>query len=116
VAWPSEGVVNRERFAAVLAHIEANPEQWDQSEWCGSSCCFAGHTAAMFGLGARVFETEYSFDVEDNADYFKVQAIVQSLATKALELSDSEAYWLFGGMRSVDDFRQFLATDGACAR
>jgi len=49
--------VNLELFDQVLAHIEAHPEQWDQSVWlaeneCGTVGCFAGWTVILGG-GAR---------------------------------------------------------------
>lgn len=41
---------NAELAYAVLDHIDAHPETWQQSEWwCGTGGCFAGWTATLSG-------------------------------------------------------------------
>lgn len=41
---------NLDLLDAVVAHIEAHPEQHDQTTWfCGTTACIAGRTALMSG-------------------------------------------------------------------
>jgi hypothetical protein len=43
-------VINKELLLRTLAHIEANPERWDQNQWiCGTSYCFGGWAVKLDG-------------------------------------------------------------------
>jgi hypothetical protein len=43
-------VLNVDLLDRTLAHIEANPQEWDQRDWrCGTRMCFAGHAALLSG-------------------------------------------------------------------
>ncbi len=39
----------RERLTEVKRRITANPDSYDQAEWCGTACCIAGHLCAVVG-------------------------------------------------------------------
>lgn len=34
---------------ATADHIEKNPDKYDQTSWCGTACCIAGHAALASG-------------------------------------------------------------------
>jgi len=43
-------MANIEMLDRVLNHIKTNPETWNQESWrCGTTFCFAGHTAVLGG-------------------------------------------------------------------
>ena len=50
---PATAALDAEHLAvldAALAHIDANPGEWEQSTWvCGSSACLGGRIALMAG-------------------------------------------------------------------
>jgi hypothetical protein len=39
--------MNVEMMLKVADYIEQHPEQYNQSEWCGTECCIAGHALAL---------------------------------------------------------------------
>lgn len=100
--------MNYENFNAVLTHIERHPEEHDQTNWCGTTCCLAGHGAAM-ALG-----TAHSFDVfSRHARGQYAEYVVYDIAAEWLGIdryTDRSgarmAHWLFSGRRSIDDFRR----------
>lgn len=54
---------NVARLRETLAHITAHPEDHMQSAWrCGTSACFAGHTAILAGA---VWATSQDYGVEE---------------------------------------------------
>jgi uncharacterized protein YjbI with pentapeptide repeats len=42
--------VNIELLDRALAHIDAHPEQWDQTAWCGTAQCIAGWVCTLAGV------------------------------------------------------------------
>jgi hypothetical protein len=36
-----------------LSFIQDNPEEWDQTVWCGTACCFAGLALDLAGIHIR---------------------------------------------------------------
>lgn len=84
--------MNRENFKKVLDHIKAHPESWDQGQWhsdCGTAHCFAGHAHIMSGNPMWGF--------------------ANVSAMKYLGLTDSEASYLFGMDRKIEDFERVLS-------
>jgi hypothetical protein len=82
--------MNMQRFRQVLAYIEAHPEEWNQREWCGSECCFAGHAACFAGVNAK--RTTWAGAVAD-------------VAQEWLGMSAAQFRWLYAEGRTLDDFR-----------
>lgn len=85
--------MNVERYKQVLAHIKAHPEEWDQENWEGVPCCFAGH-AQRFSEAAG------------NRACFTTRQV----AKWWLKVSSNDADWLFNRERTIKDFEQFLAS------
>jgi hypothetical protein len=82
--------MNKERMQIIVDRIEANPACWKQSSWhCGTSHCLAGH--AQIDSGAN----------PDNNT-------VRRDARMWLDLSLSEANYLFAGTRTIEDFKAAL--------
>jgi hypothetical protein len=99
--------MNKKRFAAVLERIEANPSQWDQEFWCGTTCCLAGHTLWLFGTAEeRAFASVRREN--DEAQTFDVPG----RAAKHLDLNPDEEEWLFDAERTLPQFRDFLSEGG----
>jgi hypothetical protein len=44
----------------VLDYVTAHPELLDSSTWCGTACCFAGHTVALIGGRIQAESVELS--------------------------------------------------------
>jgi hypothetical protein len=91
--------MNYENFNAVLTHIERHPEQWDQKNWCGTSCCIAGHAAHMSGN----FREGGTFGFIQAAEAF-LGLPVNGWCSDLEE--EGTADWLFNSQRSLDDFRR----------
>ena len=106
---------------AILAHIEAHPEQWDQSwyfteaaepsaDWCGTACCIAGFAAARAGwtpVGTLFLSTQV---VKDG-----VTRDVVEVAAEILGLFRVDAHMLFSGNNTLEDLKNFrneLAVQG----
>jgi len=90
--------MNRERFAAVLARIEAHPELWNQRQWCGTAHCFAGHAVDLYGPAP-----------EKRSMLFGKGILVDKAAKRILGLTYEQSEWLFWLGRTLDDFRAVLA-------
>ena len=81
--------MNKENYDKVLAVIEANPQSWNQKTWhCGTQHCFAGHAQILAGK-------------EPNDD------TVRRDARQFLELTQNEAWYLFNGRRTLEDFKNY---------
>ncbi len=86
--------LNKENFQAVLDRIKANPCSWDQSKWhCGTTHCFAGHAQIMAGK-----------PIDD--------ATVRRDARMYLGLKQCDASVLFRSDATIEDFEEFLRTEG----
>lgn len=103
--------MNVELYRRVLEYIEAHPEEWNQESYCGTSCCFAGHTIALSGHeeirrddgGGWIWRHHFRNDLSRTARY---------VAEDLLKLPAEEADWLFGCDRTLDDFRLVLLVHG----
>ena len=101
-----------------IEHIEAHPEEWEQSEWiCKTGMCYAGHSAHFAGaeapegrwgdaLSARVtgpaideFSTPYDGWVH-----------ISDYAQHVLGLADGEAARMFWSDNSLDDLRGMVTS------
>ncbi len=99
---------NNELYTKVLEKIKANPQEWCQLSWCGTSCCFAGHTAILAGYKMQKPD-------EDGDTSMKVIARngrrvwVDEVAADKLGLNHVQKDWLFEGHRTIQDFEDFQA-------
>ncbi len=100
---------NNELYTKVLEKIKGNPQEWDQSNWCGTSCCFAGHAAVLSG---------YTQQAPDSSGYVSMLVIdpttddkkfVDEVAEMQLGLSEPQKDWLFSCGRTIEDFESFQA-------
>lgn len=86
--------VNVERLRAVLEHITAHPEEWNQETWaqrtpCGTAFCLAGHTVVMAGL-----KVDWD-DAEDGvSSTVKNGSFIDEVATELLGLDSGAS--MFG--------------------
>jgi len=86
--------MNKENLKAVIDHIKAHPETWDQQTYhCGSTHCLAGHAQIMSGMP------------ENNN-------CAHRDAREWLGLSDDEADRLFNGNNTIPDLEEFIANAG----
>ena len=83
---------------AALAHIDAHPDEWDQSAWvCGTSACVAGRI---------VLQNVPNFDPAEEVDYSGT-----AIGLLGLE-SDGHIHPMFGGSNNrlaLTVWRQILA-------
>ncbi|MDE2000739.1 MAG: hypothetical protein KGI52_17635 [Burkholderiales bacterium] len=81
---------NLERIKAILDHIEAHPETWNQRNWhCGTTHCFAGHAQLAAGMLAN-------------------DKTVRADAREWLSLTRAEADYYFARARTLDQLRELL--------
>lgn len=93
---------------AIIAYIEAHPQEWDQSVWarkdCGTAYCVAGH--AVIRAGATIVwgtGTQASF-----CDLNGRQGPIDVIAQELLGLSDFDAEALFAAENEIADLRMIL--------
>lgn len=67
--------------------------EWDQTAWCGTSCCIAGHTA--LDLGWQHIDTTAAVKGD-------VVSGVRDIAKAGLGLTSCEADLLFAGDNDID--------------
>ena len=81
--------MNKEHYKKVLDQITQHPETWNQARWhCGSSHCLAGWAKVLSGKPA-------------NDDTVRRDARIY------LDLSLSEAEWLFATHRTLSDLTDY---------
>lgn len=118
-----------------LAHIEANPQEWEQGAWrCKTGMCFAGHAAALAG-GQWLFPNAEELD-EDGLGGDAMVAMVPTpaeiadgytqlyedekrapvevifaadRARRVLGLTSGERSRLFAGNNTLTDLRRIVA-------
>lgn len=83
--------MNLERFAKIVEHIEAHPEQWYQPAWCGSACCVGGHAQLAAGKASNPMTVR-----ADALEYLELTTV------------PNEPCWLFFGYRTIADFHAVL--------
>lgn len=104
---------NTELLQRTLAHIEAHPDQWDQTMWatkteCGTAYCFAGWTVAIARPDAvPVFEDDCFSTCEVSVDGARVY--IDELAIKLLGLSAGDADELFHASNTIEELREMVA-------
>lgn len=111
---------NTELARRVLEHIEAHPEQWNQSRWalrsdCGTSYCFAGHAVHLTHPDALYM---FGLDLHDGDDRDAAVKVlipgvagpqyVRTIARELLGLSDYNATLLFYSDNTLDDLRSYV--------
>lgn len=118
--------VNVPLLRKTLEHIEAHPEEWDQSSWsCGTSGCFAYHAAMISGGEPVDMYLGYVVSEEDDpSDQVYLAAIgrpaMVHVATRAVRVLGLDEHpgdtRLFNGDNTLDDLRRIVAElsgDGA---
>lgn len=126
------------RMRRVLAHIEDNPDLWDQNNWvaetvCGTSYCYAGWTVVLEGIPIQIGRGGLAYVDRRTLsqpwlgrldalglDYLhgdNQSVAVSDVAALILGLYEdgrsSEKWGLFGACLTLDDLRQ--AIDRICA-
>lgn len=100
----------------VLAHVQAHPEEWDQTEWivrkpgCGTAGCIAYTTAMLNGWVPTEWDNDGTIYVQKNA----VVKAVYEVACTLLRVYGYEADRLFSSANSFDtlmSIRDELADD-----
>lgn len=113
---------NVDLLTRTLAHIEAHPEQWDQTMWatrgsCGTSYCFAGWAVALSG-GKPNFADDFAADVREGVDdsYHVLAGSIPGItetyygavARQLLGLEPYQSNELFDDCNSLDDLRRIV--------
>lgn len=116
---------NVHELETVMTHILDHPEEWDQSNWCGTTMCFAGHVAMRNGCKAAVVSqlnefgaTEWrqvelgsqTFIVRDHYvhDPLHKRVSVREYSRDMLGLEDDEADLLFSGSNGIEDLQHIV--------
>lgn len=102
----------------VLAHIDANPKEWDQATWkCGTAYCFGGWSVVLAG-GTVNYNDGNELRVVDGPDEL-LGVDVEEAAYRALNIDAAESWvndfehekfgldtgWLFSGANTLTDLR-----------
>ncbi|MGP4093027.1 hypothetical protein [Nonomuraea sp. KM90] len=93
-----------------LAHIEANPDDWNQRTY---AACFANHAARLAGGQAldprgmllAAEDDELAMVARDGSRFVSVH----DRARRVLGLDDDQAYALFDGINGLDALREQVA-------
>ena len=98
---------------STLAHIEANPQEWNQGTWameteCGTRYCAAGH--ALLTVGARMDVGAATVEVASLPERLRSRFVHEHVAISAgaravLGLDETTADRLFHGDNSIEDLR-----------
>lgn len=92
------------RLEMAMAHIEAHPEEWDQSKWiCGTKACLAGRIALM--AGAVPAEHGLRTDVGRTVTFDGRAWDVRELAVELAGITSWEAQHLFNAGRTLPELR-----------
>lgn len=92
--------MNKERLLAILTHIKKHPEFYDQNVThsdCGTKHSIAGHAEIVFWVGSNDPQTDY-------LNYFSTW----QKAKYCLDLNDSEAAYLFSGIRTIEEIEEYI--------
>jgi hypothetical protein len=101
--------VNVELLKRTLEFIEANPKEWDQKTWCGTSCCFAGHAAIL--AGSRRVEKAREPGALSWAHVRRPDGklgLVWEVAERELGLDEWQASELFAADNTLADLRRIV--------
>ena len=82
-----------QRLKEVVTYIETHPEEWDQTQWCGTACCLASHAQRAAGKRPSAYRV-----IED--------------ACVWLGLNYEPMVYLFDLNRTLADFHAFIAARG----
>jgi hypothetical protein len=95
----------------VLDHIDAHPEEWDQTDWqCGTSACFAGWAIRFSG---GVMDNDIDGTVVAGPAEL-IGMVADSAALKVLRITDRQAgwnagEWLFSDSNTREDLGRLVA-------
>jgi len=116
------GVINVQLLKQILAHIEANPGEWDQTWYrCDTGMCFAGWAAQLAGgkwyTDSRDDKSGSYLIAEDGDDLHTINQFVANVpvvfasvrAMRVLGLTASQAEELFAGGNRLPDLRRIVA-------
>lgn len=106
--------INVELLDRTLAHIEANPERWDQAVYrCATGMCFAGWACTLAG-GLWISDDDEVLVAEPGEWPThqwdgEVVATARVRATRILGLDDAQASDLFSADNTIEDLRRIVA-------
>lgn len=94
----------------VLEHIEAHPQEWEQSEWrCETGMCFAGTCVDILGAKwaypADINDTDLAALIEWDGE----RRTCWDVARSELGLTDDQVGRLFRAENTLDDLRRYVA-------
>lgn len=118
-------MINVPLLTQTLAHIEANPSEWDQTWYrCDTGMCFAGWAAQLAGgkwhtSDPDLFDDLDSYLIAEPGDDPATTTLVDgsgvrvvfapTRARRLLGLSSSQACELFASGNRLDDLRRIVA-------
>lgn len=114
---PTFGTVDTINFLeldAIVAYIEAHPEEWDQSYWaaktaCGTAYCIAGF--AVIGAGAKpLFRNGYESTDAIFCSFpgSSEEYLISELAQEVLRLDESQSDHLFESTKTLEDIKAMI--------
>ena len=103
--------INTELAGRVLDRIIANPKEWDQDTFCGTRCCFAGHT--LLELGYHASPNGYDFIDTDGSPVYSTS--FRAAKHLGLDSGQVDAIFYYFPMEELSD-NDIECTDGAGLR
>lgn len=85
---------NTALFAKVKAAILAHPEKYDQSTFCGTAMCFAGHAVAQAGLPIVLNEKPLSWARAAKLDGYDRDSVRVRLKGKDVQFEEAAQHLL----------------------
>jgi hypothetical protein len=106
-------MTNVDLLERTLAHIEANPDTWDQSMWskqteCGTAYCFAGHAVALTYPDAQLHFYSDTVTIYPGTPLAEDVQISET-ASELLGLDGYESEVLFDANNALDRLRRLVA-------
>lgn len=101
--------INHSEIEAIIGHIEAHPEEWDQRNWasrsdCGTAYCLAGLACVRSGGQAKFYRgLEYASTCSLPDGRTELIVLV---AQDLLGLTNDQADILFDASNTIDDLKR----------
>jgi hypothetical protein len=113
---------NVDLLRRTLAHIEANPADWNQATWrCGTGMCFAGWAVTLAGgqwyedKPTSLYRDELIAEPDDADDFLNRRIGARTIhvddrAKRVLGLEEGQAEVLFDGGNDLHDLRHIVTS------